>query len=329
MHDTVDHSEHRDRGLILKAIGALMLLGGIAVAFVGPVEMYCFYLFSEGGRFHYEGFGVGAFMFANIASQIMGYYLIAVTGISLGYGHLTGRRWARALVLTLLWFWVLAGFPLMIVAYLMFIQAKDPTLGTLLASLPVALIVYPVAPVALIRFYQGKNVQATFERTDPTPSWLDSIPLAVRVLCALLCLYVLALHVMILLHGLFPLFGTLLSNLPGIVALDVVILVLVGLIWGLARMKVWSWWGTLITFGGLTVSSLVTLPRYTFGDILLLLSFPPLETAAFQNVPFQSHHITAMAGVPLLVTVALVVFVKRHFRSRSATGHSASQPTGE
>ncbi len=315
MHDTTDNSEHRDRGLILKAIGALMLLTGIAVAFIGPVEMYCFYLFSEGGRLHYEGFGVGSFMFANIATQIVGYYLIAITGISLGYGHLAGRRWARALTLTLLWFWVLAGFPLMIVTYLIFIQAKDPTPGTLLASLPFALIAYPIVPVGLIRFYQSKDVQATFERTDPTPSWLDSIPLAVRVLCALLCLYVLALHVMILLHGLFPLFGTLLSNLHGIVALDVVILVLVGLIWGLARLKLWAWWGTLITFGALTLSSLVTLPRYTFGDILLLLSFPPLETAAFQNVPFQSHHITVMVAVPLLVTVALVVFVKRHFRA--------------
>ena len=39
--------------------------------------MYCFYLFSEGGRFHYEGFGFGSFMFGNIASQIVGYYLIA------------------------------------------------------------------------------------------------------------------------------------------------------------------------------------------------------------------------------------------------------------
>jgi hypothetical protein len=50
---------HRDKSLILIAIGVLSLLAGIGIAFLGPVEVYCFYLFSEGGRFHYEGFGFG------------------------------------------------------------------------------------------------------------------------------------------------------------------------------------------------------------------------------------------------------------------------------
>ena len=44
--------EHKDRALILGGIGVLLLLIGIPVALLGPIEMYCFYLFSEGGRFH-------------------------------------------------------------------------------------------------------------------------------------------------------------------------------------------------------------------------------------------------------------------------------------
>ena len=67
----------RDRRLILGAIGALLLVVGAIAAFYGPIEMYCFYMFSEGGRFHYQGFGFGSFMFGNIATQIIGYYLIA------------------------------------------------------------------------------------------------------------------------------------------------------------------------------------------------------------------------------------------------------------
>ena len=104
MSGLMNDIDSRIYGLIIKVVGILMLLTGVFAAVVGLVEIYCFYLFSEGGRFHYEGFGVGAFMFANIASQIVGYYLIAAVGISLGYGHLVGRRWARALALTLLWF---------------------------------------------------------------------------------------------------------------------------------------------------------------------------------------------------------------------------------
>ena len=43
--------EYRDRSLILAAIGVLLLSVGIVAAFLGPAEMYCFYLFSEGGVF--------------------------------------------------------------------------------------------------------------------------------------------------------------------------------------------------------------------------------------------------------------------------------------
>ena len=77
--------ETRDRRPILVIIGVLLLLVGLGAAFLGPVEMYCFYLFSEGGRFHYDGFGFGSFMFGNIAWQIVGYYLIALVAVPLGY----------------------------------------------------------------------------------------------------------------------------------------------------------------------------------------------------------------------------------------------------
>lgn len=70
--------DYMDRSRLLTIIGVLLLLGGVAIGLLGPVEMYSFYLFSEGGRFHYQGFGFGSFMFDNIASQIIGYYLIAV-----------------------------------------------------------------------------------------------------------------------------------------------------------------------------------------------------------------------------------------------------------
>lgn len=48
---------------IITLIGLLLLIIGITAAFLGPAESYCYYLFTEGGRFHYEGFGFGSFMF--------------------------------------------------------------------------------------------------------------------------------------------------------------------------------------------------------------------------------------------------------------------------
>jgi len=46
----MDNQPYKDRSRLLKAIGAVELLGGIAVGLLAPLEMYCFYLFSEGGR---------------------------------------------------------------------------------------------------------------------------------------------------------------------------------------------------------------------------------------------------------------------------------------
>ena len=106
-------------------IGLALLLGGLFAALLGPVELYCFYLFAEGGRFHYEGFNFGSLMFGNIAIQIVGYYIIAAIGITLGYGHLRFRPWARTITLTLLWDWLILGLPLTIILFLILLTAKD------------------------------------------------------------------------------------------------------------------------------------------------------------------------------------------------------------
>lgn len=79
-------TQFADRSRVIAVIGVLLLFVGVAAAALGPMELYCFYLFAEGGRFHYEGFGFGSFMFAVIAIQVAGYYVIAMICISLGVG---------------------------------------------------------------------------------------------------------------------------------------------------------------------------------------------------------------------------------------------------
>ncbi|NLY91094.1 MAG: hypothetical protein GX081_05750 [Firmicutes bacterium] len=94
------------RDKLINIIGVFLLVGGIAIGFFGILEMYCFYLFSEGGRFYYKGFGFGSFMFGNIACQVIGYYLISIIFIILGYGHLKARRWVGKVTISLLWTWL-------------------------------------------------------------------------------------------------------------------------------------------------------------------------------------------------------------------------------
>jgi hypothetical protein len=313
--------DYRDRRLVLVLIGFLLLLAGLVAAFMGPIEMYCFYLFSEGGRFHYEGFGFGSFMFGNIALQIMGYYAIAFLFIPLGYGHLRMRRWVRHLALALLWFWLVVGLPLIVIFFLILVTAKELSLPAVLFAGAVLALSYFVAPGLLIRFYQGRNVRRTFESRDSNAHWIESFPLPILVLCLLYALYAVLLHVPIFFNGIFPFFGVFFFGLEGIVLLTMWIAALVCLIWGTAGRRRWAWWGALIYFGLMALTSILTFLGSDYLDILSRMNFPPTEMEALAGLPLQGFHFALFFGVPLLVTLVVIILSKRHFVETTAPSH--------
>jgi hypothetical protein len=308
--------DYKDRTPILVLFGAVLLLVGVAMAFTGPLEMYCFYLFSEGGRFHYEGFGFGSFMFANIAAQIVGYYLIAMVALPLGYGNIMRLRWARTLSLAAVGFWLVAGIPFMLAFMFVLIASKDVTLPIVLIGLMSLALSYTVVPALLVRFYRSRDVRLTFERRDPRSSWLENVPLPVVVVCAVFGSTIAVLHVLILFNGAFPLFRTLIFELPGIQLIALSILILVGLIWGLLRLRSWAWWGALVYWGYLTFSTIAALSRMTFAEILSHMRFTPLEMDALDGIPAHGAHLAVLAGIPLLVTLGLIAYSRRYFKRR-------------
>ena len=305
--------DHKDRTLALSAVGVLLLLVGVPVAFLGPVEMYCFYLFSEGGRFHYEGFGFGSFMFGNIASQIIGYYLIALLLLPLGYGHLKTRRWAMTLSLTLLWAWLVVGAPLTIVLFFVLAASKDLSLAAGVIAIVVLTLSYLVVPAVLIRFYQSRDVRLTFETKDPGSYWIEKLPVPILVLGSLDLFYIIMLHIPILFNGVFPLFGRFLSGIQGIILLDLSIACLVCLAWGTIRRRTWAWWGSLVYFALMTLSSSLTLFKSSYSDILSVMRFPPTEIEFLGGLPVQGYHFAVLIGVPLVITLGVIILAKRHF----------------
>jgi hypothetical protein len=312
MQTTMERTAHRDRGLILRALGGVMLLAGLGAALIGPVELYVYYAFSEGGKFYYEGFGFGSFMFAYIAVQVVGYYAIAAILIPLGMGHLRLRRWARSLMLTLLWMWLVAGLPLTATALLILFVSKEPALPVIVTSLVVIPLIYPIAPLLLMRFYQSEAVRRTFEAADPRPDPLGDTPPPVRGACGLLILGIVALHGGFLLRGVFPFFGRLLSGMDGVLALDLVIVALGILTWGLARQKRWGWWGSMALFAALTASTAVTFSRLTLRDALIAAQLPPYEMALFENVPLLAGRWGLLAAAPFAAMLAMLLLARRH-----------------
>jgi len=298
---------------VIAVIGVVLLLVGIAVGFLGLLEMYCFYLFAEGGRFHYEGFGFGSFMFGNIASQIVGYYLIAAALIPLGYGHLKMRRWARTLALTLLWSWLVVGAPLIVVVFFILAGSKDlPVLAAVIALVFLGLS-YLVFPAFLIRFYQGRNVKRTFETHDGKSYWIEALPMPILVLSSLYLFYTVVLHILILFNGMFPVFGVFAFGLQGILLLDISIVCLICLAWGTLKLRMWAWWGSVIFLGLFAFSTLLTFFSASYSTILSGLAFPPREIEFLGGLPVQGYHFALLAGIPLLITWGAAIFSRRHF----------------
>ena len=305
--------DHRDRRLVLVALGFVLLLAGIGCAFLGPVELYVFYLFSEGGRFYYDGFRFGSFMFGNIAVQVAGYYLAAAVLVPLGYGHVRLRRWARPLALALLWTWILLGLPLLIVLFFMTVSVKSFSTAGGVAFVVLLASSYFLLPWLGIRFYQGRNVRSTFEAHDRHSSALEARPTAILVICLLDLFFLIALHVPLLYRGLFPLFGTLLGGLEGIYLIAAAVLVLGLLLWGTWEQRMWAWWGSAVYYALLAATWLVTLAQTPWAGLLAWLQFAPAELEALSGMPLQGYEIGVFVGLPMLACLVVILACRRHF----------------
>jgi len=311
----------QDDRLVLRALGFLLLLAGIGCAFLGPVEIYVLYLFSEGGRFYYDGFRFGSFMFGNIAIQVLGYYLLAAVLIPLGYGHLFLRRWAQPLARALLGIWLLLGLPLLIVLFFMTAAVKSFSTAGGVVFIALLAASYFVLPWLAIRFYRSQRVRAAFAAGSPQPGALEARPMPILVLCLLDLFFLIALHLPLLFRGLFPLFGTLLGDLQGIYCLSAEVLLLAALLWGTWMRYGWAWWGSLLFYVLLATTWLVTFARTSYADLLAWLQFSPTETGMLSGIPLQGWHIGVFVALPMLATLIVVLASRCHFRSAAPAAH--------
>jgi hypothetical protein len=109
---------------------------------LGLLETRCFSLFSEGGRFHYEGFRFGSSVFGNIAAQVIAYCLTGAALTFLGYGHLSLRRWAAKLACCLMWARLLIGLPVKAVVFFLLLANKELNTGAAVIALAAPALSY-------------------------------------------------------------------------------------------------------------------------------------------------------------------------------------------
>jgi hypothetical protein len=307
--------DHRDRAWPLRAVGLLLLAAGAVAAALGPVELFIFRWFTPGGRFHYEGFGFGSFMFANMTAQILGYYTLAAVFLPLGVGHLRLRRWVRPVALALWGFWLILGLPLVAILLAIALASKEVSLPAVVLQAAGGLAAYFLLPWAFLHFYRSRDVAGTLAARDPQPHWLEGVPVPLLVLALLYLVFALFLHVGILLNGVFPVFGRFVYGLPGAAWLDGTIWALVILAWGTLRRGWWAWWGGLALLSALAVSTVWTFWRTTYPQLLSGLALPPAELEILDGIPAQGWHLALFLGLPLLATLGLLLAARRSWRA--------------
>ena len=299
--------------LLITLFGILLLVIGITAAFFGPAEMFCYNLFTEGGRFHYEGFGFGSFMFGNITMQIWGYYIIALICIPLGYGHLKKQIWIQKISLTLLYVWFIVGIPFIPILLFIIVTSKEPSFIIIILSAIVCLLSYTLIPALLIKFYKSKRVELALNMNEQKYIYIKKFPVQLMMMILLYLFYIFVFHVFLLFKGFFPFFGQWLIGLKGTMVISLSILFFILLIIGTINRKLWSWLASAIYFCIFVSSSIITLLLTAFSKIVTLLNFPETETKALMNIPLKGFHLSGIFGMPLILTLVVIIYSRRYF----------------
>ena len=302
----------KTRAFILRVIGASLFAVGLIAAFFGPLEMYVFTMFSEGGRFYYEGFQFGSFMFGNLAAQIMGYYFIAALLMPLGYGTFKLRSWAHHLSLATLQFWMAGGIPLICAFFFVLISSKQPSIPLVILAAILLGSLYLLLPTQVRRFYNHPETLSLFNVNKPDRSWIESIPIPLLTVSLISIFFILILHTQIYFNGLFPLFGKWITGLNGIILLDISILGLILLVFGMLRSQLWAWWLGMIYYCLMTLTYIFTLLTSSWMDILSALNLPPYELDFLVGMPLHGAYFIFLAGPPFILTIYQIIRARKH-----------------
>lgn len=256
---------------------------------------------------------MGSFMFAAITFQIIAYYLIGIIFLILGYGHIKLRNWIKSYSVILLKFWLIIGLPLIAVVIAFTAMTKRLSIFSGIILIGALFLLYFVIPFFLLRFYKGNQIEQMLNLNKKTTHWLNRFPERILIIVLLYIFFGFCLHIPIFFRGLFPFFGNLLSNFEGIVGVVFTLIILIILILGTLKQKVWAWWGSILFFMILIVTLIMTFMSNSYSNMLARLKLPTTELNVFQRLPLQGFHIIIFFGIPSVAIGILVYKSKRYF----------------
>ena len=310
---------HLSISRITKVIGIFVFSIGLVAAFYAPYEIFVYYIFSEGGQFHYDGFGMGSLWFAIVTLMNFGYYAIAGVCLPLGYGWIKLRRWAFTLTRLFSYLWLFYGILFSIHAVNIFWSVRKINFEyDQVQAFPLFLLVeffLLVLPLIATFFLNKKNIQQAFETQDPRQYWTERYPFSLLVVLAMTAALLVALHFAIFLQGIFPWFGQILIGRSSARLIALNILLLGFLLFGLVKINPWARWGSIVYFALLLVSSAMTFSRYNLYEIISIMQLPLQEIDVIHAIkPLLQVTLLGLTALPLLMMLGLLISSGSHFK---------------
>ena len=238
----MDQENYRDRSSGLIVFGVAEILIGVFTALLVPLMLLALLASRsmDGGQ--------GSMDLATVLPSTVIYALIAVLFVWIGIGSIRARRWARALMLSVSWLWLITGIMAMVAMWLIVLQYLGFAVFTGLPEAALVLLVviisgffYVMLPLAFVLFYRSDDVAATCRARDPNPSWFDEAPPQIVSLVLVYAFGLVSVLVMPAYNFMFPVFGTVLDGWMGGMAWLAVAALLVYLLMATVKSDQRAW----------------------------------------------------------------------------------------
>ena len=290
---------------LVRIFGLIQLVIGLIALYYGPLEIYCFYLFSKGGSLYYEEFGVGSFMFAFLVVQNLAYYLLAFSLIPMGIGTLRLREWGRQVSMVFLFVWIILGISIFIGFVFALPRFLEDTNAPAVGAIAFIIVLFGIiAPYVLIRFYKARSIRDLFRKEEAGQA-LSKIPSTILLVTMLNILFIILLHISIFFKGIFPVFGEFRFHREGVPLISGAIFCLSIIAYLYYRKHIWALRGLVAYYSLMLVSVVMTFGKYSISDIIRLLDYPQYE---YDNVisvfsVFENFNLTLFLASVIIITI--------------------------
>ncbi len=254
---------HKDRSLGLVVFGVIEILIGGLTALLIPLVL-AVTLFAPLA----VGEGTSA-SFRSVVPSLVLYGLMAASFIWIGIGSVRARKWARAVMLSLSWLWLITGIVAMVLFWWILPRywhfagmggLPDDTMTMVMLTTSLFLgFIYILLPLAFVLFYRSPHVIATCEARDRTGSWVDDCPSQVVSLVLVYAVGAVSCLLAPAYHFVFPLFGVVIDGWVGAPVWLAVLAVLIYLVVATPRRDKRSWtvamWASVVGATSSTLSA--------------------------------------------------------------------------